>query len=196
MTVKEYHHRGLKQALLKKSLEIITGEGLPKLSFRRLAKELDVSAMAAYRHFDNKEVLLQKLAKQGFNELQESLDEVQFDDSVEQLIKQGQNYVNFAVKNPTLYSLMFSSQDLGEWCAELVQASDQAFASLFSTVAKIQQDGVLDNKLQVPEVTLSCWCHVHGIAELFLNSRLPDSINPDDFTVKSCSNLINGIISK
>ena len=44
--------------IIDTSLELIEQSGFEKLSFRSLAKQLEVTPMALYRHFDNKETLL------------------------------------------------------------------------------------------------------------------------------------------
>jgi len=44
--------------IVQTALELAQTEGVDKLSFRKLAKQLNVSAMAIYRHFDNKDDLL------------------------------------------------------------------------------------------------------------------------------------------
>lgn len=51
--------RGLTpEVLARAALAIVDAEGLPKLSMRRLAHELGVDPMAAYRHVPNKQALL------------------------------------------------------------------------------------------------------------------------------------------
>jgi len=44
---------------------IVTTEGLPTLTMRRIGTELGVDPTAVYRHFRNKEALLDALAERG-----------------------------------------------------------------------------------------------------------------------------------
>lgn len=48
------------------ALELVDREGLGKLTMRSLAQELDVSAMAVYRHVEGKEELLDQLVSHVF----------------------------------------------------------------------------------------------------------------------------------
>jgi TetR/AcrR family transcriptional regulator, tetracycline repressor protein len=44
--------------IIEAALDVIDGEGLPALNMRRLGGELGVKAMAVYRHFPNKDAVL------------------------------------------------------------------------------------------------------------------------------------------
>ena len=53
-----YHHGDLGQALVRSALEILSEAGVAGLSLRAAARRAQVSAMAPYRHFADKEALL------------------------------------------------------------------------------------------------------------------------------------------
>ena len=55
---KDYHHKNLRNALIEKSIEIVSSEGVPSFSLRKAAAACGVSHAAPYRHFQNKEQLL------------------------------------------------------------------------------------------------------------------------------------------
>ncbi|MDX1695524.1 MAG: TetR family transcriptional regulator [Ketobacteraceae bacterium] len=54
----KYHHRDI---YLNAALDIIREDGIERLTMRHLAEKLDVSAMAVYKHFANKNELLKAL---------------------------------------------------------------------------------------------------------------------------------------
>ena len=56
-----YHHGDLKSTLLAYALEQLEGAGLDGLSMREMAKAVGVSHTAAYRHFADKQALLNHL---------------------------------------------------------------------------------------------------------------------------------------
>ena len=64
-----YHHRDLRQALIRSALEILSEAGVAGLSLRAAARRAGASAMAPYRHFADKEALLAAVAEYGFREL-------------------------------------------------------------------------------------------------------------------------------
>ncbi|HNO26668.1 MAG TPA: helix-turn-helix domain-containing protein, partial [Leptospiraceae bacterium] len=50
---KNYHHGGLKKALIEAGLRILKTEGFRNLSLRKVAAMAEVSVAAPYRHFRN-----------------------------------------------------------------------------------------------------------------------------------------------
>ncbi|MEM9491478.1 MAG: TetR family transcriptional regulator, partial [Myxococcota bacterium] len=47
-----------REQVLRAALEVVDAEGLGALSMRRIGQQLDVEAMALYRHVPNKEAVL------------------------------------------------------------------------------------------------------------------------------------------
>src|SRR3974390_1512489 len=66
---RSYHHGDLRQALVRSALEILSEGGVDGLVLRAAARRAQVSAMAPYRHFADKEALLAAVAGYGFREL-------------------------------------------------------------------------------------------------------------------------------
>ena len=52
---KAYHHKDLRNALIEKSIEIVSSEGVQSFSLRKAAAACGVSHAAPYKHFQNKE---------------------------------------------------------------------------------------------------------------------------------------------
>ena len=49
------------ELIIQTALDLVAESDVESLSFRRLAQRLDVTAMAIYRHFENKEELLSEM---------------------------------------------------------------------------------------------------------------------------------------
>jgi TetR/AcrR family tetracycline transcriptional repressor len=58
-----------RELITRTALEIVARDGLAALSMRRLAQELDVWPMSIYRHFRDKEDLLDAVAEAGAEEV-------------------------------------------------------------------------------------------------------------------------------
>ena len=63
-----------RESLVRAALAIVDREGLPRLSMRRLGAELGVDAMAAYRHFSDKEALLDGVVEAVVSEVDVATD--------------------------------------------------------------------------------------------------------------------------
>ena len=193
MSQKPYHHGGLREALISKALEIINQEGKEKLNFRRLGNELGVSAMAAYRHFDNKEQLLQAAAKQGFETLTAWNQQAYADCPLEQFVQQGVIYVKFAMAHPAHYRLMFASDQAESWNEELKQASQLAFQELVDGIQHCCTQHSLRADLDVMTAALICWTQVHGIADLFATGQINTDLDAEAFAHRACTTTVQGL---
>ena len=70
---KAYHHGDLPQAMLAEAVRTIQRHGIDELTLRGVGERLGVSRTALYRHFANKDALLQAVATEGFCMLQDAL---------------------------------------------------------------------------------------------------------------------------
>ena len=65
----KYHHTNLKENLIQQAVFACEESGLENIRLRKLAKQLNVSQTAPYRHFQTKEDLLAELAAKGFEKM-------------------------------------------------------------------------------------------------------------------------------
>ncbi len=168
-----YHHADLRAGLIEAGLKLLREGGVAALTLRAAARAANVSAMAPYRHFTDKEALLGAIAAQGFERLRAALSEAdQATKAIDALRAQGVAYVAFATTEPALFRLMFGSERSRVDPAP--QASGKAFAVLENRVAT----------LAPPEerqtLTLACWSLVHGLAALIVDGQIEDAAAPSE----------------
>ena len=169
-----YHHRDLRQALIRSALEILAEAGVAGLSRRAAARRASVSAMAPYRHFADKEALLAAVAEHGFRELAARLTAAATGaaDPRAGLAAQGVAYVLFACKQPSLFKLMFGpmiEQKSGH------PALDEAGSACFDALRRaVQVAKFFDGESDVGDVSLACWSLVHGLSALIVDGRLAE----------------------
>ena len=65
----KYHHGNLKENLIQQAVLACEESGWENISLRNLAKQLNVSQTAPYRHFETKEDLLAEVAAKGFEKM-------------------------------------------------------------------------------------------------------------------------------
>jgi len=193
MSKPAYHHGDLKNALLAKAIEIIQKEGSEKITLRRLGKEVGVSAMAAYRHFANKEELLQSVAQQGFEVLARVLKETKAKDPKQRLVKQGVAYIAFALDHPAHYQLMFASSENADWGESLKQAAQFAFQQLVVTISECKKQNKMASRMNELQAALICWGQVHGAADICLTGQLPAAFTLTEYAKQACRNCVRGL---
>src|SRR5215471_8327099 len=169
-----YHHGDLRQALIRSALEILSETGVAGLSLRAAARRAQVSAMAPYRHFADREALLAAVAEYGFRELAARLTAATgaAADPRAGLGALGVAYVLFAREQPSLFKLMFGpmiEQKSGH--PDLDEAGGACFNALRRAVAAAK---FFDGDSDAGDVALACWSLVHGISALIVDGRLAE----------------------
>lgn len=105
MTIKERKEREreeMRELILNAASEIITTEGLDKLSVRKIATRIEYSPAIIYHYFADKEDILNNLLKRGYQKILNALSSVQVsDDKPEIRLKElTRNYINAALQMP------------------------------------------------------------------------------------------------
>lgn len=165
----------LRGQLLKAASEIISKEGLKKLTMRALCHRVGVSRTAPYRHFVNKDALLFAIAEEGFKELTRRYQEINRDQSLDALSRLqniGLAYIAFAIHNPGAYRLMFG-QEITQHrrSEELGSAARETFKEFLKAVEAFQdeQTGTVGDESTVASYF---WAAVHGLATLLLDGQI------------------------
>ncbi|WP_374430225.1 TetR/AcrR family transcriptional regulator [Tabrizicola sp.] len=165
MTEKPYHHGDLRAALLAAAEAELTEKGVEGFSLRSVAKRAGVSHAAPAHHFGDTNGLLTALAAEGFTRFQDTLDarEVGATDARDKAVRAGFGYLEFAMKRPALFRLVFSSARPDYASPDLIAAANRAYDHLVGLVTALGGD-------EVDVVAL--WATAHGIADLSAGLKL------------------------
>lgn len=190
MIKKNFHHGDLRNSLIQLALTELEKLGVEQLSLRELAKSLGVSRAAPYRHFENKEALLQNLAEIGVEQLGNAYMRVANKEAsaVDRLRLACKAYIDFATEKPELYRLIFSG-DL-EWpdifeinnqyedSKTTLNYSENSFGFFESLVSAAVES---DDPKTVRNATLVAWSLIHGYAKLKMDGILEAFTNMEEF---------------
>lgn len=159
-----YHHGDLRTALISTAMGMLErGEAF---SIRAVAREAGVSATAPYRHFPEREALESALAAQGLRDLKADLiRDRELPTSAEELADFGVAYVEFALRRPALFRLMFGNECNTE-DEERVRAAADVHELLAAAIT-----GVFPGSSPL-DLALGGWGVVHGLAFLYLDRKL------------------------
>ncbi len=166
-----YQHGNLRESLIKAAFFAIKKNHRMEFSLRELAKSVGVTPMAAYRHFPAKEAILLALASEGFMKLGHAFEE-SLKSNPSDLQAIGKAYVEFAVKNPVYFQVMFHP-DLNEKNGkhEARPEDRRAFQILLDCVALNQKLGIFKNP-DTHAIAIAAWSTVHGLSCLLVNGNI------------------------
>jgi len=169
-----YHHGDLRRALLDAAVTAIAQVGIEGLTLKQLAQQLGVTHAAPYRHFKDKQALLDEVAAIGFERLSQRMQrafEAEHASARAQFLATGFAVVEFAVKHPGYYRTMFFGH-MGSTLRALANAPpDTAFRRLLGYVEAWQRAGLLQRKAPIT-LALTIWPCTHGLACLCMSGQL------------------------
>ncbi len=174
MPRKPYHHGHLREVLLQAAIRLIGEVGPAGFTLREVARRAGVSHNAPYRHFPDRESLLAAVAAQGFRELTLAMREASKQESgaLEKLKRAGLAYIEFALRRPEHFAVMFDSPVTKDKTQGSAEAGEEAFGTLVTLVKGAQDEGRLAAG-ETLQLALLAWTMVHGIAKLATAKRLP-----------------------
>ena len=163
--------RDLRSELLRTSRELLDEAGPSALSMREVARRAGCTHQAPYHYFANREAILAALVCEGFDELADRLavahEGLGSADLHAVLVASGNAYVEFALRHPGVFRVMFRPDVCDpERFPEVVQASERARHELARLAKAMMGDGA-----QV-EAEVLIWSGVHGLASLLLDGPL------------------------
>jgi AcrR family transcriptional regulator len=165
-----YHHGNLRAALVEAALEILERSGPSELSLRKLAAAAGVSRGAPYAHFRDKRELLRAVSDAGFARLAGAMAEPDPSaSSRDRFLRTGRGYVAFAIRNPSLFRLMFSAELAPAPGAGKNRLAFELFRERLSDFLRENAPAIIPS----PALETMAWSLVHGLATLLLDNRLP-----------------------
>lgn len=188
MAGRTYHHGNLRAALVEQAVAAARERGPDGLALRELARRVGVSHNAAYRHFADREAIVEAVAQEAMRGLAAAMDarlaEVAdpaldpVDRARRRLIAIGQGYVDFAVAEPGLFRTLFTAypevpdqgagpDDLGDPYLMLNDALDDLVS-----VGRLPPE-------RRPGADVTCWAAVHGFSVLCTEGPLRGLQPPD-----------------
>lgn len=174
MEKRGYHHGDLRRALIEAGLKLLEERDAEALSLREVARAAGVSATAVYRHFPNKDALLDALATEGLGRLAEAQHAAADAAGGGQagFAATGVAYVRFALANPALFRLTFGATASRNILAAPADHIPDALAFLRENAVGAAAKAGVDPRI----VAVRAWAMVHGLALLLLEKQ----VEPED----------------
>lgn len=161
------------EALLKAARKLFEKHGAEAVTMRRVGDAVGLSAMALYRHFPNRQALLDRIAGAAFADLAAHLEaKAKQADPLARLSQLADLHLDFALSHRRIYDYMFLVPRPG------ARKYPEAFVARESPTANHTADAVADamrlrllREDDVWAVTLALSTQSHGLISLYLGER-------------------------
>lgn len=178
MATTPYHHGNLRDALVEAAVDVVREGGPEALSLRELARRVGVSHAAAYRHFADREALIDVVADRALEGLvsrvHRRVDAVDEADPVtaarRRLVEIGVGYVEFALAESGLFRLLFTAYPAPP-DGKGDEPGEDPYGMLNAALDDLVTVGFLDAELRAG-ADVTCWSAVHGFAVLNVEGPL------------------------
>ena len=174
---KEREKLEMRELIIDAATRMFLEDGYEKTSIRNIAEKIEYSPATIYLYFKDKDELFFAIHEIGFEKLLKQMEKAKtIKDPLERLHQIGIIYIEFALKNPEYYDLMFImrapmnsiKENLGD--APCWQYGETVFNLLLATITESIEKKQL--KIQNPMIAaMSTWAAVHGLVSLHIRDR-------------------------
>jgi AcrR family transcriptional regulator len=181
-----YHHGDLANALTDAATAMARRGGPEAVVLRGAAREVGVSAAAAYRHFDAHSDLMNAVKMRAQAELAARM-QTEVDsgealpdagaEALRRLRGLGYGYLRFALEQPGLFRTAFCRVDRPDESFDVGMMASPAFAMLASVLDELVTCGLMAPD-QRPFSEIVAWSTMHGLATLILDGPLSQLSGP------------------
>lgn len=198
-----YHHGNLKDHLIAATRSLIDVHGPEHFKVADACRLAGVSTAAPYRHFSDREALLEAVAIAGFNDLRDearAAGKLLPQGTAEAISAIGKAYVVFAIREPNLFRLMFSHNSLASdesdsdngteeypidgvappsptLCGREAAGRECYEVLLEQLVVTLNRDAIDE---EVIKAAFPLWTFVHGLSFLVIDGNLAVNQLPID----------------
>lgn len=187
---KSYHHGDLRNTLILAAAELIEESGSVDFAMIDAARRAGVSSAAPYRHFKDKDALLESVVHLCFLALSEAGRQAAADEEFgteQAVIALGRSYISFILEHRAFYDLMWGEHGSRALKSDSVNLKGSGFYTLVDCVQALceREQIALDDPL---ELATKLWAMVHGLSALAMNGQIDRFMeNADVYTLLESS---------
>jgi len=164
---KSFHHGDLREVLIAATRELLIEHGPDGFTLADACRRAGVTTAAPYKHFRDKQEILEEIVTRGFDQLTDSNARAVAEKgsgTLEGITAMGISYVEFAVAQPAIFRLMFGElkkskkvDGTGDACLKNVVEEVALYCRRHGHTADAQA------------IAVRLWTFVHGASSLELD---------------------------
>jgi AcrR family transcriptional regulator len=179
---RRYHHGNLRDALIIAAAELIEQNASVDFAMIDAARRAGVSSAAPYRHFKDKDALLEAVSQLAFLGLTENTKDVgklHPAGSEVGITALGKAYISFVIEHRAFYDLMWGDMGLRAFEAADIELKTSGFNVLVNAVHQWCDNNRL-SEYDAQELAVKLWAMAHGLACLAMNHQFENFLSDVD----------------
>jgi len=184
------------EKILRAAHKLLEKEGAAAVSMRRVAEAVDITPMAIYRHFANRDALMKRISDDAFTAVADQWQQhAQTTDLMQGLRHAMLNYLDYALRHPHMFDYSFSvARDDARRFPDDFRAR---LSPTLNVVADLLAEAMRQGTLRAGDpwdVAMTLWAQGHGLIVLYRAGRFNyDEAQFRRFYLQSIGVLFDGI---
>lgn len=159
--------------IVQVAASLIEERGPEGLTMRLVAEHIGYSATTIYLYFKNKEQLLDATVVHAFEWFADSIERAQREGSVDERIRNAAHaYLDWGLRNPGMYRLMFEWGYLGDTSEDGVFARRTTWRRIRQLVEMGMEQGIYRPEIESSAAADAMWAGIHGLTSLTNSGRM------------------------
>jgi AcrR family transcriptional regulator len=162
-----------RRKLLDCAIDELEKVGVEAFSLRSVSSAAGVTPMAVYRHFPNKQELLEAAGRESFEEWRRRVESIRPTDPLEWMLQAGKLYLQFALDEPARFDACFVLRTGVErrYPRDFRAGKSPVVSMMVARVEAAQAAGAFAAGDSL-EIAMLFWCQLHGLAMLQRSGRM------------------------
>jgi AcrR family transcriptional regulator len=184
LTKKRFHHGDLREALIAATRELLIEHGPDGFTLADACRRAGVTTAAPYKHFRDKQEILEEIVLRGFEELTaanaKAVAEVG-SGTIAGITAMGISYLNYAVSQPAVFRLMFGHKSEIRKVKQVDESGNECLKNVIEQVAAYSRKH--GHTADAEKIAIRLWTFVHGASSLELDGdyeRVAPGLNVRD----------------
>lgn len=161
-----------KDRILSAAKSVLEREGIEGLTIRKVAQRAELSPMALYRHFDDKDALLNALMEDGLAAWEKAVSAIRARNPLEWLEALGEAYLEFALSQPHRFDAAFflPAPEARRFPDDFARGRSPVVAMIMARIDEAKAEGRLGDKPTL-EVALALSAFGQGFVSMHRANR-------------------------
>ncbi len=171
---KEREKEEMRRLILDAALQLFRKKGLDAVSIRNIAEMIEYSPATIYLYYKDKSEILSALQYEAAAVKRDHvLSAANIENPWERLVEFGRRYIDFGMKHPDLYDLLFITRAPMEFIEnQECWTLGMAVHGFFHETVQACVDQRYFKSTDTETIAYTLWCHAHGLVSLFIRERM------------------------